>query len=526
MASDDLVTRQAVSVILRRYDQPSTFVSTGREVLSACDKKAPPEKVILDVHAEMGDPISLFHRIFQTFGAEKTRVFLLTHDQDADATLPPGHCGAGKMFLGGLADLEAQFQPSATPLERFGQALSVDQIRLGSEDEFMAVFLHAPIPIYLIDPEGQVRRANRVKNPYVGSDGKSSRDIGYVLGCLHAQKEGRCGMASQCRNCLLSRIIRETLREDRNFHRKEISLEVSAEEESSENIHALVSTTPLWIDRKKMILLFLEDVSELRRSQELLAEFNRNLETLVARRTAEVQALLEQKKEFIRQLGHDLRTPLTPLVALLPKFREHLEDPRDREMLELIISNTDYIHQLVVRTLDLMVLENEGEQPELRMVELRVEANNVLADFAPVLKENGFTAVNNIEPPVRLPVDVVQFKELLLNLLSNAVKFSPAGGRILIGANYNEKETTLSVSDTGVGMTPEQLSRVFDEFYKADPSRHDRGSLGLGLSICKRIVNNHGGRIWVESPGLGKGTTVFITLPSHAPDAATVREER
>jgi signal transduction histidine kinase len=525
LASDDLATRQAVNVILRKYDRQVQLVSAAQDVLAAADEIATPEKIILDTRLEMSNLVSLLDRIFQKCPGEKPQVFLLTHDQDSSTLRDHSRVGAGNLLLGGLADLEAQFQPQPSR-NPFGQRLSVDQIRLGSEDEFMAVFLHAPIPIYLIDMNGQVRRANRAKNPYVTGNGESTRDIGYVLGCLHVGSQGHCGTTPECKQCPLHRVIQDTIREDRCFHRKEISLTVSEEENSEEKNHALASTTPLWIDQKKMILLFLEDVTELRRSQELLAEFNRNLENLVERRTAQVQALLEQKKEFIRQLGHDLRTPLTPLVALLPMLRPRLENPKDREMLELIINNTDYIRQLVAKTLDLMVLENDRIIPDFQTVDLHVEINNVLADFGSVLKEKGFTAVSNISAPVKLRVDVLQFKELLLNLLANAVKFSPDGGQIAVAASLKDDEVLVSVSDPGVGMSQEHLSRIFDEFYKVDPSRHDRKSLGLGLSICKRIVENHNGRIWAHSPGLDQGTTITFALPTRLSNAAGNGEEQ
>jgi signal transduction histidine kinase len=518
LVSDDLATRQAVNVILRKYDRQVNLVSTADDILAGGEEEA-PEKIILDSRISIRDPFSLLGRIFLKFKDETPDVFLLTHNQDSATAQNPFRDGAKALSIGGLADLEAQFRPhnASNP---FGPRLSVDQVRLGSEDEFMAVFLHAPIPIYLIDLEGQVQRANRAKNPFVGSDGQSSRDIGYVLGCLHAREQGRCGTAPECEHCPLNKVIRQTIRENRCFHRKEITLSMPSQNEKSENLHALASTTPLWIDQKKMILLFLEDVTELRRSQELLAEFNRNLENLVARRTAEVQALLEQKKEFIRRLGHDLRTPLTPLVALLPMLRGRLEQPKDQEMLEVIINNTDYIRQLVAKTLDLIVLENDPIAPDCQPVDLHVEINNVLADFASVLKEKQISAVNNIETPVKLCVDVLQFKELLLNLLSNAVKFSSDGGRVAVSAIPRDDEVIISVTDTGAGMTPEQLSRVFEEFYKVDPSRHDRNSLGLGLSICKRIVENHHGRIWAKSPGLHQGTTISFALPTRSANKA------
>jgi signal transduction histidine kinase len=87
-------------------------------------------------------------------------------------------------------------------------------------------------------------------------------------------------------------------------------------------------------------------------------------------------------------------------------------------------------------------------------------------------------------------------------------------GTITIDAKQDKDFVTVSVKDTGIGIAKAQLSRIFDEFYKADWARHDFDSSGLGLAICKRIVERHGGKIWAESSGEGKGTTMFFTLPN------------
>jgi signal transduction histidine kinase len=85
---------------------------------------------------------------------------------------------------------------------------------------------------------------------------------------------------------------------------------------------------------------------------------------------------------------------------------------------------------------------------------------------------------------------------------------------ITIDAKEDKDFVTVSIKDTGIGITEEQLSHIFDEFYKADEARHDFDSSGLGLPICKRIVEKHGGKIWVESPGEGGGTTFYFTIPT------------
>jgi len=111
--------------------------------------------------------------------------------------------------------------------------------------------------------------------------------------------------------------------------------------------------------------------------------------------------------------------------------------------------------------------------------------------------------------------DKLRFRELFENLASNAIKYTPKGGEtVTIDAKKEKKHVEVSVKDTGIGMNKRQIKRVFDEFYKADRSRHELESSGLGLSICKRIVEKHGGKIWVESKGLGKGSTFYFTLES------------
>jgi len=128
-----------------------------------------------------------------------------------------------------------------------------------------------------------------------------------------------------------------------------------------------------------------------------------------------------------------------------------------------------------------------------------------------------FVQLNRTSYPVMDNDIVVQLEELdpqelFDNTIINAIKFTPEGGRITIEAVPSESFVTVSVKDTGIGMTPDELSHLFEEFYKADPSRHELDSSALGLSICKRIVERAGGKIWAESWGTGKGTTLFLAL--------------
>jgi len=120
---------------------------------------------------------------------------------------------------------------------------------------------------------------------------------------------------------------------------------------------------------------------------------------------------------------------------------------------------------------------------------------------------------NYVETKLSVKADMLHLEELIDNIISNAVKYSPENSCIEINAETDGDFALISVSDDGIGMTDKQISYVFDEFYKADISRHDFESSGLGLPICKRIVEKHGGKIWAESKGEGKGTTLYFTMP-------------
>jgi signal transduction histidine kinase len=252
---------------------------------------------------------------------------------------------------------------------------------------------------------------------------------------------------------------------------------------------------------------------ELNVAREQLAILNQDLEAKVQERTAEVEALLKQKDEFIGQLGHDLKTPLTPLNILLPIIKEREQDPQLKEHLEVIFRNVHYMKYLIIETLALAQLNSPNMQLSLQDVDLSIQIRDILNTQRTLFEGKNIVFENNIPAETIVQVDLLQIRELFDNLISNAIKYSQEGEvKITFDAKETDDFIVISVKDTGVGLEPDQITHVFEEFYKVDNSRHDLESTGLGLAICQRIVEKHGGRIWVESQGKGKGTTFFFTL--------------
>jgi signal transduction histidine kinase len=212
-------------------------------------------------------------------------------------------------------------------------------------------------------------------------------------------------------------------------------------------------------------------------------------------------------------MGHDLKNPLGPLVTLLPLLKNACKDPKYCEMLDVIIRNVNYMKNLVQKTLDLAQLSSPNTQLKFEKIDLKEQVDSVIKDNKISFDQISAKVYNKVPEDIQIDADTLRLQEVLNNLISNAVKYRSHECLIEIDAVQTDTDIKVSVKDNGIGMNENQLSHIFVEFYKADPARHDFTSTGLGLSICKRIIEMHGGNIWVSSEGLNMGTTFFFTIP-------------
>ncbi len=297
-----------------------------------------------------------------------------------------------------------------------------------------------------------------------------------------------------------------------NSMSKDLKISRDHLEEYSKNLEHLVAARTNELEEKTKRL---EQINEdLTIAREELSTLNKNLEGRVQERTQEVEKLLKQKDEFINQLGHDLKNPLGPLINLIPLLEEKEADPTKKEMLTVLHRNANYMKNLVVKTLELAVLNSPNTRFAIEVLRLSEEVNQIISNKKILFDENNVKISNNINTSLSIKADRLRLEELLTNIFENSVKYCREDCKITLDAKLTDDFITISIIDNGIGMTKEEINRIFDEFYKADSARHDIQNTGLGMSICKRIVEKHGGTIWVESPGPGKGTTVFFTFPA------------
>ena len=220
------------------------------------------------------------------------------------------------------------------------------------------------------------------------------------------------------------------------------------------------------------------------------------------------------KSDFVSMVSHELKTPLTAMrtsaqvLGLADAGKE-----TKREMLDIILRNIDRQTNLVNDLLDLSRIESG--RMELKFE--RLSLDSLIADSIESVKQAA--SVEGIKLDVELPESLASVKgdrekltQVVINLLNNAIKFTPRSGEITIKAIELNGQVEVKVRDTGIGIPPEDLDKVFDKFYQIDSTlTREAGGTGLGLAICKGIVEAHNGKIWAESE-LGKGSTFIFTL--------------
>jgi signal transduction histidine kinase len=298
-----------------------------------------------------------------------------------------------------------------------------------------------------------------------------------------------------------------------SFNKMSIDLKKSQDSlrDYSENLEKLVTKRTEELEDKTANL---EKINkDLKKARKELDALNKNLEIRIKERTEEVEQLLKQKDEFINQLSHDLKSPLMPLTVLIPILEKQEKDESKIEILQVLHRNVQYMRNIAIKTLELAKLNSPKTKFSIEVLDLKEEIRKIIRNKETLFEAKNIKIKNNVTKKISIKADKLRLEELFSNLLENSVNYSEFNGTITIDVEEEKEFAKISIQDDGEGMTEQQIKHAFEEFYKADQSRHDFQSSGLGLTISKRIVEKHNGKIWMESKGPGKGTTVFFILP-------------
>jgi len=231
----------------------------------------------------------------------------------------------------------------------------------------------------------------------------------------------------------------------------------------------------------------------------------------------ELKQVDQIRREFVANVSHELRTPLSILRGYIEVLLDEPETPREElaRILSIMERHSKRLQRLVHDLLSLAQLESSGATLEVSAVRVDELFNNLIRDWKEKLAAKNLKVIVDLTPEaLTLHADGTRLEEALYNLLDNAVKFSFENGEIYLQATRLGSDMVLSVSDNGLGIGKEHLSRIFERFYRADKARsRELGGTGLGLAIVKHIAQLHSGRVEAESE-LGNGTTIRVILPA------------
>ena len=264
----------------------------------------------------------------------------------------------------------------------------------------------------------------------------------------------------------------------------------------------------------------LTGIVERKRRDEELRKHREHLEEMVKERTGELEEAVQAtevasraKSDFLASMSHELRTPLNAVIGFSQVLQEQYFgklNEKQAEYVSDILGSGQHLLSLINDVLDLAKIEAGKMELEPSGVKIK----DLLESSLVMIKEKALMHGISLDihtaedlEGLEIMADERGLKQVMFNLLSNAAKFTPDGGAITVESRKEGKELIISVSDTGIGIAPKEQEKVFEEFYQAsDVVKGKIPGTGLGLSITRRIVEMHGGRIWVESEGPGKGS--------------------
>lgn len=266
--------------------------------------------------------------------------------------------------------------------------------------------------------------------------------------------------------------------------------------------------------------VFMEDITERIDAEEKLANYSHHLEAQVKERTSELEVARQEaeyanhaKSEFLSSMSHELRTPLNAILGFSQLIEMNTKVDKTRESSQEIINAGNHLLSLINQVLDLSKIESGNIELSIEKCSLNKIINNILALIKPIAEKHSILIDNKVSTLSYINVDEIRFKQILLNILSNAIKYNSENGKVIIDSSSNDKNILcLSISDTGGGLTPEQLSNLFEPFERLGVENSNIEGTGLGLKISKELAELMGGTITVEST-VGKGSSFLIQFP-------------
>jgi PAS domain S-box-containing protein len=278
-----------------------------------------------------------------------------------------------------------------------------------------------------------------------------------------------------------------------------------------------ISLSPVKSEDGFRVTAIIRDISERRQAEEQFREMQQAYTRELESRNREVERANQLKSEFLASMSHELRTPLHTIIGFSELLAEGLEgalNEKQHRFIGHIHKDSLHLLALINDILDLSKIESGRLELRRETFDIAGALEEALSSLRPQSIAESIGIESSLSIPVPIFADRLRVKQIFFNLLSNALKFTPAGGRVRVEGALRDSFVEISVSDTGIGIPKEQHEAVFDKFYQTGATTKGvREGTGLGLAITKALVEEHGGRIWLESePGKGSRFTFTLAL--------------
>ncbi len=284
-----------------------------------------------------------------------------------------------------------------------------------------------------------------------------------------------------------------------------------------------ISLSPNQSDEGLRVIALVRDISERKKVEDQLQAVQQRYTAELAVKNEQLEARNRQveradrlKSEFIASMSHELRTPLHTIIGFSELVLEETEGPlvpKYKRFLGHILQDARHLLELINEVLDLSKIEAGQLKLQCAEFDFAECVHEVITTLQQQAGSKAIELENRNSFCELLSADRLRVKEILYNLLSNAIKFTPNGGRVWVESTAQNGFLKITVADTGIGISEDEHAAIFETFYQAgDTTRGVREGTGLGLPICKRLVELHGGRIWLESQP-GNGSRFSFTLP-------------
>jgi len=372
-----------------------------------------------------------------------------------------------------------------------------------AETRFRELIENAPDAILQVDPTGKIVVANRT----------AERMFGYAREELLGEN--------------VDKLVPMKARADHMKHRANFArspkirpmgsgMELSALRKDGIEVPVEISLSPSYQESGTNVTAVIRDVSERRQTEVQLRSLQENYMAELEARQKEADRLNRLKSEFLASMSHELRTPLHTIIGFADLLGEENDGPlneKQRRFLRHIQEDSEHLLGLINDVLDLSKIEAGGVSLRIEDVSLAALISDAVNAIRPRAAIKSLALDTSDIFPGLVAVDPMRLKEVFYNLLSNAVKFTPEGGDITLQTEEEGRFVRITVSDSGIGIPADQLEQVFEKFYQVGYAASGvREGTGLGLAICRRLIEMHGGRIWIESAP-GCGSHFHFTVP-------------